>query len=115
MVVVGTKALRTKALRTTQGLKTKANGGSRPVFAYMSVGQFDSRRYNWQSAWDRELPGWIESPDPNFPSSFWVHYWHPAWEAELFGSANAWLDRVLDRGYDGIFLDVLDVYTIYYD
>ncbi len=40
-------------------LKIKANGGSRLVIAYMSIGEAEDYRYYWQTGWETNRPSWL--------------------------------------------------------
>ena len=42
--------------------------------------------------------------------NFWVRYWDPAWRTMLFGNRDAYLDRILAAGFDGVYLDKIDAY-----
>ena len=51
---------------------------------------------------------WLESENPKWPGNYPVKYWHPEWQALLYGTADAYLDRILAAGFDGIYLDGID-------
>jgi uncharacterized protein (TIGR01370 family) len=51
------------------------------------------------------LPSWFGNQEPEFPGVYSVQYWNPAWETALFTC----IDETEANGYDGIFLDGLDV------
>ncbi|MBI5092418.1 MAG: endo alpha-1,4 polygalactosaminidase [Candidatus Hydrogenedentes bacterium] len=87
-------------------LKTKANGGHRLVIAYMSIGEAEDYRYYWQSSWAAHPPAWLDAVNPNWPGNYKVRYWDPAWQAIIFGSQTAYLDRILAAGFDGVYLDI---------
>lgn len=91
-------------------LKQKPQGGSRLVIAYMSIGEAEDYRFYWQSGWKPGNPDWIESENPNWPGNFVVRYWDPDWQALIFGSPNAYLDRILAAGFDGVYLDIIDAF-----
>jgi len=42
-----------------------------------------------------------------------VRYWDPRWQAVIYGSASAHLDRILAAGFDGVYLDIIDAYQYY--
>jgi cysteinyl-tRNA synthetase, unknown class len=95
------------------GLKTKANGGSRLVVAYLSIGEAENYRYYWQSGWKDNPPSWLAGENPNWPGNYKVRYWDPAWQAVIYGSADAYLDRILAAGYDGAYLDIIEAYEYF--
>jgi cysteinyl-tRNA synthetase len=39
-----------------------------------------------------------------------VRYWDPEWQSLLFGNRKAYLDRILDAGFDGVYLDGVDAF-----
>lgn len=97
------------------GMKRKASGGKRKVCAYLSVGEAENYRYYWQPAWNTQAtrPAWIAEENKNWKGNFKVRYWQPEWQSILYGSSNAYLDRILDAGFDGVYLDVIDAYEYF--
>jgi len=85
-------------------------GGTRTVLAYLSIGEAEDYRYYWQSSWHSQPPAWLGPANPDWPGNYKVRYWDPTWQALLFGSAEAYLDRILAQGFDGIYLDIVDAY-----
>jgi uncharacterized protein (TIGR01370 family) len=49
------------------------------------------------------LPSWFGKANPRYPGVYTVQYWNPAWQTALFTQ----IDNVMEKGFDGIFLDVL--------
>jgi cysteinyl-tRNA synthetase len=92
-------------------LKAKNNGHTRLVFAYMSVGQLSNYRYYFDPLWATAPPVWAEDPDGRFAGSYWIHYWAPQWHRMLYGSSEAYVDKIIDLGFDGVILDVVDAYN----
>lgn len=96
-----------------QALKKKANGGKRLVFAYMSVGEAETYRPYWQTAWEDAPPAWLAAKNEDWVGSYKVKYWTREWRALLYGSQSAYLDQILAAGFDGAFLDVVDAYDYF--
>lgn len=94
-------------------LKTKKNGASRLVFAYMSVGEAENYRPYWQPAWSKALPSWIAEENPDWPGNFKVKYWTKEWRQVLLGSPESSLDRIIALGFNGVFMDVIDAYDYF--
>lgn len=94
-------------------LKVKKNGAARLVFSYMSVGEAEDYRAYWQKSWSKSHPGWIAEQNPDWPGNFKVKYWVSDWKRILFGSPDSYLDLILDRGFDGAFLDVIDAFEYF--
>jgi cysteinyl-tRNA synthetase, unknown class len=89
-------------------MRKRANGKRRAMFAYMSIGEAETYRYYWQDSWLTNRPEWLEPENPDWPGNFLVQYWHPGWQELIYGSPNAYLDRILDAGFDGVYLDGVD-------
>jgi cysteinyl-tRNA synthetase len=94
-------------------LKTKANGGSRLVICYMSIGEAEYYRYYWQSQWLIENPSWLEAENPYWEGNYKVRYWETEWQHIIFGNTNSYLDKILAAGYDGVYLDIIDAYEYF--
>ncbi|MBR2214799.1 MAG: endo alpha-1,4 polygalactosaminidase [Selenomonadaceae bacterium] len=94
-------------------LQRKGNGGRRQVYAYMSVGEAEDYRPYWQDSWVSSLPDWLAPPNEDWAGSYHVRYWRPEWQKILFGSPDAYLDKIIAAGFDGAFLDVVDGYDYF--
>lgn len=94
-------------------LKVKKNGAARLVFSYMSVGEAEDYRGYWQKSWSKSPPAWVAEQNPDWPGNFKVKYWAVDWKGILFGSPGAYLDMILDKGFDGAFLDVIDAFEYF--
>ena len=86
-------------------------GGDKIVLAYMSIGEAEDYRFYWQDNWRRGDPAWLDDQDPDWPGNYKVHYWDPDWQAIIFN----YTDRLLDAGFDGAYLDIIDAYEYYAD
>ncbi len=91
-------------------LRQKANGGSRPVLCYMSIGEAEDYRSYWQSEWNENPPGWLLEENPNWAGNYRVRYWNEEWQALIIGSAGSYLGSILEAGFDGIYLDLVDAF-----
>ncbi len=90
--------------------------GEKPkrVLAYLSAGEAEDYRFYWQKAWDadhdgkpdRAAPAWLEKVNPEWKGNYEVRYWDPAWQAIVM----QYLDKVIDAGFDGVYLDVIDAF-----
>ena len=96
-------------------LRRKANGGTRLVVAYVSIGEAEGYRYYWDPDWGRESPPWLAGQNPDWPSNFKVRYWYPEWRTVVFGGAGSYVQRVLDAGFDGAYLDIIDAFEYFED
>ncbi|MEZ4827590.1 MAG: endo alpha-1,4 polygalactosaminidase [Bacteroidia bacterium] len=94
-------------------LKIKAGGGKRLVIAYMSIGEAEDYRYYWKPEWKNSPPVWLEKENPKWKGNYKVRYWESGWQAIIFGSGNAYLDRVIAGGFDGVYLDIIDAFEYF--
>jgi len=91
-------------------LQRKPDGARRLVIAYVSVGEAESYRYYWNDAWKRSKPRWLLGENPEWEENYAVCFWEPEWQQLMCGSADAYLDKVMAAGFDGIYLDKCDVF-----
>lgn len=89
-------------------LRQKKNGGKRLVISYMSIGEAEDYRYYWQNEWEVGDPEWLFSENPNWAGNYKVMYWEPEWKSIIYGNDNSYLQRILDSGFDGVYLDIID-------
>lgn len=94
-------------------LKNRGKGRvPRVVLAYISVGEAESYRPYWRSEWSKKRPGWLGKRNPHWDENYHIKYWDPAWRKLMLGSGG-YIDRVLDQGFDGVYLDRIDSYTVW--
>jgi cysteinyl-tRNA synthetase len=90
------------------GLKSKANGAARLVIAYMSIAEAEEYRYYWINSWRPWDPVWLEKENPEWEGNYKVRYWDCDWQNIIFGNDNSYLKKILDAGFDGAYLDIID-------
>lgn len=95
------------------------------LLAYLSIGEAESYRDYWDPAWvdanGDPIPGtappWLGPQNPDFVGNYKVRYWDPGWQALVFGNPSepdpTPLDRILDQGFDGVYLDIVDAYEFW--
>lgn len=93
-----------------KALQKKPQGGRRLVAAYMSVGEAADYRPYWQAGWRNHPPAWLWKKNKKWKGSFRVRYWQKAWQDILMGSPGSYMDILLAAGFDGVFLDTVDVF-----
>lgn len=84
-------------------------GGDKIVLAYMSIGEAEEYRFYWQTGWTPGNPIWLDEENAEWAGNYKVRYWDPDWQAIIFG----YTDRLLDAGFDGAYLDLVDAYEYY--
>lgn len=92
-----------------ESLKTKANGGSRLVICYMSIGEAEDYRYYWNGL-DKNL---ICLENPNWKGNFAVKYWEADWKSVIYGNEQSYLKKILDAGFNGVYLDIIEAYETF--
>ncbi|MHB8877071.1 MAG: endo alpha-1,4 polygalactosaminidase [Myxococcaceae bacterium] len=93
-------------------LKQKSGGGRRLVIAYMSIGEAEDYRSYWRPEWATSKPAWLAGENPSWPGNFKVRYWDPAWQQLILGQGG-YLSGLLDAGFDGTYLDIIDAFEYF--
>jgi cysteinyl-tRNA synthetase len=96
-------------------LQTKPNGAKRIVLAYMSIGEAEDYRYYWKKEWEKRKtePAWIFDENKNWKGNYKVFYWMAGWQKIIYGTSEAYLDKILNAGFDGVYLDIVSAYEFY--
>lgn len=94
-------------------LKTKNNDGNRLVIAYMSIGEAEDYRYYWQNEWKSNPPAWLAEENPSWRGNYKVLYWDSAWQEIIYGNDTSYLRKILDAGFDGVYLDIIDAFEYF--
>ncbi len=93
-----------------EALKSKPDGSRRIVLGYLCVGEADTKRWFWPQAWRDRPPDWLGPENPQWPGSYPVRYWNPAWQQIVLGSSRSLLGHLVSTGYDGALLDRVDAF-----
>jgi cysteinyl-tRNA synthetase len=93
-----------------RAIQQRPDGSRRIVLGYLCVGEVDTKRWYWPSAYLRDPPSWIGAANPNWPGARSVQYWNSEWQSLVFSGGDSMLDRIIDVGFDGVFLDRVDGY-----
>ncbi len=108
-----------------EALRKRPDGTNRIVLAYMSVGEAENYRFYWRRHWQYRAPSWLARENSEWKGNFHVRFWDPGWQRILMDqdrtmldtildivmpSRKAYLDRILEAGFDGIYLDRVDAY-----
>lgn len=94
-------------------LKTGPDGKRRFVVAYLSVGESEEFRFYWRDEWKTAPPDWLGEENCAWPKARRVRYWLPGWKSINFKSADSYLARIISAGFDGVYLDRVDIYETY--
>jgi len=96
-----------------QELKEKGNGGKRLVICYMSIGEAENYRYYWHPDWKVGNPSFIDKENPDWPGNYKIRYWEKDWQNIIYGNDSSYLKKILDAGFDGIYLDIIDAFEYF--
>jgi cysteinyl-tRNA synthetase len=87
--------------------RLRHEGCQRRVLAYLSIGEAEDYRGYWQETWRPGAPAWIVAENPDWEGNYLVTYWSPEWQKIVF----RYLDRIIEQGFDGVYLDRVDAYA----
>ncbi|QTQ13407.1 endo alpha-1,4 polygalactosaminidase [Treponema parvum] len=102
-----------------ESLKKKACGGDRLVIAYMSIGEAEDYRWYWAESWTKKnkalpsAPEWLCGENPEWRGNYKVRYWDEEWQKIIFGTDNSYTKKIIDAGFDGVYLDIIDAYEYF--
>ncbi|MFV0295082.1 MAG: MJ1477/TM1410 family putative glycoside hydrolase [Hyphomicrobiaceae bacterium] len=87
-------------------------GRRRLLLAYFSIGEAETYRDYWKRCCaGSRRPDWIVNENERWRGNYRVKFWNPAWKKILFADPNNnYLKKIVDLGFDGIYLDRIDVY-----
>ncbi len=60
-------------------------------------------------------PAWLGAESDDWVGNFHVRFWDPEWQSVILTSANSYLNRILDAGFDGVYLDRIDAFQAVID
>lgn len=90
-------------------LRAKANGGSRIILCYMSIGEAEDYRYYWGT-----LPqSLVYKVNPDWPGNYVVKYWEEDWKRIIYGNEDSYTAKIINAGFDGVYLDIIEAYEIF--
>jgi cysteinyl-tRNA synthetase, unknown class len=81
------------------------------VIAYLSIGEAEDYRSYWESNWKEGIPTFIEEENKDWEGNFRVQYWRERWQDIIFNT----VDKLMYQGWDGVYLDRVDVYQHFED
>jgi cysteinyl-tRNA synthetase len=91
------------------------SGHKRLVIAYIDIGEAESWRYYWKSSWvepthdEWGTPDFLLAPDPDgWVDNFVVAFWDKRWKDIMIYNSDSMLNRAIDDGYDGIYMDWIE-------
>ena len=92
-------------------LKVKPDGQPRLAVAYLSIGEAEIWRWYWRADWQGDdMPGWQVAENCAWPGAHMVRFWHDGWRDIVYRGRRSYLQRIVEAGFDGIYLDRVDVW-----
>ncbi|MCW8128255.1 hypothetical protein [Microbulbifer halophilus] len=91
-------------------MRFKASGGERLLVAAVNIGEAESDRFYWQSHWVSNPPEWLGDEIPDSGGHYEVNYWRQGWQEIIYGDEDSYVFRVVDGGFDGVYLMGVDAY-----
>lgn len=98
-----------------EALQRKPDGSRRRVLAWLPVGLAARHRFYWSPEYQEGSPPWVGPPLPDWEGLYRVRYWDPDWHDLLYGGPGAWVDQVVEAGFDGVVVDPSDTWEFYED
>jgi cysteinyl-tRNA synthetase, unknown class len=94
-------------------LKIGPDGKKRLAVAYMSVGEAEQFRFYFRDDWKTDPPEWLGAENCAWPGAHKVQFWHDSWKDTVWRGRKAYLKQIIDAGFDGVYLDRVDIYDQY--
>jgi cysteinyl-tRNA synthetase len=115
----GNKGLTAEQVRR---LKVKPDGGRRLVISYLSIGEAeDYRPYFDKEYLEEDAPDWLMKENPRWKGNRIIRFCEKGWQETILGDTEgrspynsidaAPLRRLVELGFDGVYLDRVDVYA----
>jgi cysteinyl-tRNA synthetase len=93
----------------------RSGKAGRKVLAYLSIGEAEDYRSYWQSDWvsngkrTAAAPAWLGIENPDWKGNYQVKYWSADWQKLILAA----VDEAMARGFDGVYLDIVDGFETY--
>ncbi len=88
----------------------RAGQPGRKVIAYLSIGEAEDYRPYWHKEWasggrlTAAAPSWLVAENPEWKGNYIVKYWRADWQKLMLAA----VDDAMARGFDGVYLDIVD-------
>ena len=93
----------------------RSGKAGRKVVAYLSIGEAEDYRPYWQSEWvsngkrTAAAPVWLGIENLDWKGNYQVKYWNADWQKLMLAA----IDETMARGFDGVYLDIVDGFETY--
>lgn len=104
-------------------LKRKPDGGRRLLVSYLSIGEAEDYRpdYFTKEYMEEDAPDWLMHENPDWKGNRLIKFCSEGWQATILGDEHGRnvynsiepspLYRLVELGFDGVYLDRVDVYS----
>lgn len=88
----------------------RSGHAGRKVVAYISIGEAEDYRPYWRKEWGSKgkltaaAPAWLGAENPEWKGNYRVKYWNADWQKLMLAA----IDDAMARGFDGVYLDIVD-------
>lgn len=89
---------------SSDDINTMRGDNNKLVIAYMSIGEAEDYRFYFDASAD-----YVDQENPDWPGNYKVHYWAEDWQSVI----ESYVDRLIEAGFDGAYLDIIDAYEYY--
>jgi len=79
------------------------------TLAYISIGESENYRYYWDNKFSNS--DFVGNENSDWNGNYKVKYWNKTWKKIIFN----YIDKIIDAGYDGAYLDIVDAYEYWAD
>lgn len=86
----------------------KRNGKTK-VICYLSIGEAEDYRSYWEKSWNKNKPTFLCAENEDWKGNYKVKYWQKKWQKVII----SYLDEIIDQGFDGIYLDIVDGFQFF--
>jgi len=77
------------------------------IVSYLSIGEAESYRFYWDTPEFQAIRSTVvDAENPEWEENFKVRYWLDEWQQVIFD----YVDRIIDGGFNGVYLDIIDGY-----
>lgn len=93
----------------------RSGKAGRKVVAYISIGEAEDYHSYWQPEWGSggkrtaAAPAWLGIENPEWKGNYQVKYWSAEWQKLMLAA----IDDAMGRGFDGVYLDIVDGFQTY--